>query len=212
MLENLAERWPFSLPLTTAGAIVAITVAGLAWQTWQWQSALRQGTVVAHSSEMDREPENTLPLILSAELFGEASGQPPATAGAVSMTPSAGFTLRAAFAGNRASAVIEGADGQARWFPLNAAVAAGVRLHQVHADHVVLERAGRLETLAFPTPAELASSAVPATESDIGGESISSPAAGAPGRATPIPANASPEEKARIVRERLEELRNRSRT
>ncbi|MFZ1832148.1 MAG: hypothetical protein WAU27_04975, partial [Pseudomonadales bacterium] len=69
MLEDLAERWPFSLPLTTAGAIVAITLAGVAWQTWQWQSALRQGAVVAHGSELDREPENTLPMILGADLF-----------------------------------------------------------------------------------------------------------------------------------------------
>ncbi|MBK6286246.1 MAG: hypothetical protein IPJ33_11875 [Gammaproteobacteria bacterium] len=212
MLEDLAERWPFSLPLTTAGAIVAITLAGVAWQTWQWQSALRQGAVVAHGSELDREPENTLPMILGADLFGEATRQPPASAGALPMTPSAGFTLRAAIAGSRAGAVIEGADGQARWFPLNAAVAAGVRLHQVHVDHVVLERGGRLETLAFPAPAELASNAVSATESGIGGESMTSPAAGTPAKATPIPANASPEDKARIVHERLEELRNRSRS
>ncbi len=212
MLETMAERWPFSLPLTTAGAIVAITVAGTAWQAWQWQSALSEEQAVTLGSEPDREPENTLPVILGADLFGKASPQAMPAAGAVAMTPSTGFILRASFAGSRAGAVIESADGQTRWFPLNAAVAPGVRLHQVNVDHVVLERGDRLETLAFPSSAELASSAASSPESGTGTEVIASPAAGIPQRATPIPANASPEEKARIVRERLEELRNRSRT
>ena len=212
MLETLAERWPFGLPLTTAGAIVAITVGGIGWQAWQWQSALREGHVVPRDSELDREPENTLPMILSADLFGEASARAMPAAGAVAMTPSAGFTLRASFAGSRAGAVIESADGQARWFAQNASVAPGVRLHQVNVDHVVLERGGRLETLAFPSSAELASSSASIPDSGAGSEVIPSPASVTPGRATPIPANASPEEKARIVRERLEELRNRSRT
>lgn len=210
MPESLAERWPFSLPLTVAAAVLVLGLAGSAWQTWRWQAALQPGTAGARASELDHPPENTLPAILSANLFGAANNASTQRA-ATSMATSVGYTLRAAFAGSSGGAVIEASDGTAQWYPLGATLPGGVTLQEVHRDHVILDRNGALETLAFPSSAELAATAMVSASAGVGSAPLQE-AQTQTSRAEPIPADASPEEKARIVRQRLEELRNRSRT
>jgi general secretion pathway protein C len=212
MLESLAERWPVSLPLTTTACIVALTAGAIAWQVWLWQAALRPIPGTTPVERQDRTLDNPVQAILDANLFGEPSSQGKASTPISAVPATAGLTLRAAFAGHGGGAVIEGPDGDAHWYPVNAAIATGVRLLQVHADHVVLDREGRMEMLAFPPPGEFASVASGPTAHPLTAAPGSPPRSADREPAVPIPANASSAEKARMVRERLEELRNRSRT
>ena len=164
-----------------------------------------------------RQPENTLPILLSANLFGTTQiDAAPATTNASAIGASnMGFTLRASFAAQGASsggAIIESSDGQAHWYALNATIPGGVILQEIHPDHVVLNRSGNLEKLAFPPLTSLLQSAAADTGGAMATPSATSSPEGTPGPAVPIPASASAEEKAQLIRQRLEELRNRSRT
>lgn len=139
--------------------------------------------------------------IVAANLFGEAGHT-----GLASALPSTtlSLTLRGVFTGREpgtGQAIIESADGRSSMFSVNSEVANGVMLDAVYADRVVLSRSGQLETLQFPrpdstpSPKDLAKAGV--------GNDIASAYAGA------ASAGASSEERKAMIRQRLEELRNR---
>jgi general secretion pathway protein C len=208
MLENIVERLPISLPLAAACGIAVLSIGALGWQVWSWQQSPEQLASGVGATTVSSEAQDPLPIILSHDLFGSApaaqSGAPAATARVAT-----GYTLRAAFAGTGGSggAIIEATGGEARWIGVDQKMPDGVRLHQVHADHVLLDRDGTLERLDFPRLTELAAAVSAAASS-----SVISTSGGESSQAEPIPADASADEKARLIRQRLEELRNRSRT
>ncbi|MCG3169306.1 MAG: hypothetical protein CALGDGBN_00824 [Pseudomonadales bacterium] len=209
MMRQLADRWPLTPPQTLTAFAVALTVLGIAWQL----RALSTLTVPAPPTD-PLEPaapleRDELAGILAAELFGAAAAPGNAArSGDALVQSSAGLTLRAALAPT--GAVLEAADGEARWYPVGSTVGPGAQLQEVRRDHVVLLVQGRQERLGFPaiedsgTPA-----ALPAAEAATLPSLPSAPAA--TDGAVPIPAHLPAEEKARLVRQRLEELRNRSR-
>jgi general secretion pathway protein C len=211
MRALLPDNLSPSPPLLAAAGVVLLTLAGLAWLAWSaWDALNAPPAAGRHAPVSDTAPVDPLPLILSGNLFGE-SGASVATSGAAPARQATGFTLRAAFApvgGGEGGAIIESTGGEAKWYAIGDEVSGGLRLHEVHPDHVLLDRSGSLERLAFPRLSELAVTGSPATSAlpDTAPPGVES------GGAVPIPADAPADEKARIIRQRLEELRNRTRT
>jgi general secretion pathway protein C len=207
MIATLTDRWPNGLPRVAAGAILAISIAGVVALVYGWQhGAAPAGSARAAAHGASPEATDPLPIILSGNIFGStaatASGAPVAATRQAS-----GYTLRAAFAADAGGggAIIEATGSEAKWYETGDTLADGARLREVHPDHVILERGGVAERLDFPRLADM-----PATvAAGPAGGSVPTQQRGA---AEPIPADASAEEKARIIRQRLEELRNRSRS
>lgn len=211
MRALLPENLTPSPPLLTAAGVALLTIAGLAWLGWSaWGSLTAPPAAGSHAPVSGAVPVDPLPVILSGNLFGEAAAS-AAAPGATAARQAIGFTLRAAFApvgGGNGGAIIESDGGEAKWYAIGDEVSAGLRLHEVHPDHVLLDRGGSLERLAFPRLSELAATGVPASGA-LSGAPSTGVESGAP---VPIPADAPADEKARIIRQRLEELRNRTRT
>lgn len=211
MRALLPDKLSPNPPLLTALGLALLTVGGLGWLGFSvWSSLSAPPAAGRHAPVSSTAPVDPLPVILSGNLFGDASAGAvaPGTAPARQAT---GFTLRAAFApvgGGEGGAIIESDGGEAKWYAIGDEVSGGLRLHEVQPDHVLLDRSGSLERLAFPRLSELAVTAAPAsgTLPGVGAAGVES------GAAVPIPADAPADEKARIIRQRLEELRNRTRT
>jgi type II secretory pathway component PulC len=214
LLTTLEERWGLTPPRLASLTLILLTALLLVPASRWWNTATRASGATSEDAETRAAmaPETVLPVLLSADLFGNAVASGVATPGMIA-TSNAGFTLRAALAaeGNaRAGAIIETSDGAARWYGLNAMVPGGGQLHEIHPQYVVLNRNGALERLDFPalgsTVDVVASEPAAASAIDMAApESVA-------GEGAPIPANLAHEEKARLIRQRLEELRNRSRT
>jgi general secretion pathway protein C len=209
MLASLTDRWPSVLPRAAAAALVAVTLLALAALVFDWQreaAVVRAGDATGHGTPT--EASDPLPVILSGNVFGSQAASTQASAAPVRQA--SGYTLRAAFAADAGGggAIIEATGAEARWYEAGDTLADGARLREVHPDHVVLERNGVAERLDFPKLADM-----PAAVVSAGSAAVTD---GAPaverGTSEPIPADAPAEEKARIIRQRLEELRNRSRS
>jgi len=112
-------------------------------------------------------------------LFGQA---PVAASGRGSPASTLALVLRGTFAGadpQDGVAVISDAGNGERVFRVGQDVVPGVRLASVHADHVVLSRDGREETLRLPRDTRLAPADVvrPTPATVRGGQSPASPSA-----------------------------------
>ena len=212
-MRSLLEDRISTPPGTAVAALVAVIgLSGAGWQLLRWYSAMNpEETSTEHAPVVTGADLDPLPIILSANLFGrpvsEAAG---AAAGARPSVELTGYILRAAFAGAEGAggAIIESSGGQAQWYNVGEVVGPGLVLREVRPDHVVLDRSGRLETLSFPRLADIASTQ--ATASGGLPEGAVAPMVEA-GENQPIPSNMPPEEKAVLIRQRLEELRNRTR-
>jgi type II secretory pathway component PulC len=215
MLDALLERWPMSLPRTATLGIVLLTLLAIGVQGWRLSRDMDRSMPSIAGLEVSQPDSATsvLPQILSASLFGSTPGTAAATGANSVVAVTSGLGLRAAFApaGNAGGgAIIETPDGEARWYPVGGSVPGGAILKEVHRDHVIFDRNGLLEKLEFPSLSELANGSIAATaQSTSLTGAVDSPEAT---RNEPIPADASADEKARLIRQRLEELRNRSRT
>ena len=211
MLAALRERLSTQLPRTVAGAIVVVSLVLLGFVIWRWQHDLgTPSAALTRSGAGTAEQVDPLPVILSGNVFGSSTqaGDGTSTGTAREAT---GYNLRAAFAGTEGSggAIIEPNGGEARWYASGETLADGATLREVHADHVILERNGAMERLEFQRLADMPTT-VAANTAPAAGSSPDTTIES--GRAEPIPADAAPDEKARLIRQRLEELRNRSRT
>jgi len=138
-----------SLVLLSTLAALALMAWVLAYWTWIW-------LLPRAESRGDDLPTPVASISSAANLFGvvqRAAGAAPATGialrlqGVVAATPAAGAQAAGAERGyavvqldaKKTVAVLEGEE-----------IAPGVRLAEVHADHVILERGGLRETLAWP--------------------------------------------------------------
>jgi type II secretory pathway component PulC len=216
MLAAFEERWAMPLPRLVTYLLVGCTVLLLSLLGWRWWSAMTAPARLAiDTGQSGIAQDAVLPTLLNANLFGNAaplSGSQPGNV-APMQTSRGGYTLRAALAPSgeaRGGAIIESSDGEAHWYAVKANVPGAGQLQEVHPSYVVLNRNGALERLDFPVFASAADEnppvlAVKAPTSEV------APATDAV-NAGPIPANLAHEEKARLIRQRLEELRNRSRT
>jgi type II secretory pathway component PulC len=200
-LGRLQDPWI----LTAAVVLVGLSVTAVQlFLTWRALSQTPDAAPVAAPATTERREFRLRP-VLEARLFGETT---PEQAGQAAVPEtSQNLVLRGAFVSAlraSAGAIIESADGQARWYRVGSALPGGAVLDEVLQDHVLLRVGSRRETLRFPRGAEAsAGAAAPMARpaADVARETrVDEPIADLP-----------PEEKARIVRARLEELRNRSR-
>lgn len=114
-------------------------------------------------------------LIGSRHLFGEQMVAPPMPAGLPEVRTD--LLLKGVFAtGNRHGAAIIQEGSEQHYYVVGDALTDGTFLREVHRDHVVLERGGRLENLALPSN-ELPSSApvVPSASASASTAQFSNP-------------------------------------
>lgn len=182
------ERWATGLCAAIAVALIATEAAGLIATLRNSAPAARPA---AYSAAATADPASQ---IASANLFGVA---PLQRAGNLPETQLQ-LILRGVFTADDpalASAIIETPDGKMQIVKTGGGLGGDATLQQVHANRVVIARAGTLENLYFPTTS---STALAAT-----GVAMEAP----PVAAGPI-AGDEDERKANILR-RLEELRAR---
>lgn len=136
--------------MVSAATLAALALLGcvLAYWTWTW---------FAPRAELRLQPMGGAPRIESAyELFGGTQRAASAPAGTA-------LTLLgvAAASGGRPGHSLLRVDGRRTLVVREGEeIAPGVKLVEVHADHVVLEREGARETLAWPAPARNAAPAM----------------------------------------------------
>lgn len=136
--------------------------------------------------------------------------------------------LRGAFTSSNsklASAIIQGPDGESRSYKVSSNVYGQTTLHEVHKDRIVLERNGQLETLYFPELSSDLNNAV-VVNGQINSRSLSSYGVTDEDR-TLVQDNMSiqeikqaakelgsaaltPEQRQQLIRQRLQDLRNRA--
>jgi len=211
--ELLDEKLSMSAPTVVSACLLLLALCASGWQLARWLASTGDATASeVHPAVVSAPTPDPLPVILSANVFGAAPTAAAASSTANTATREAtGFVLRAAFAGEngRGGAIIENSAGQADWYSVGQNVVPGLLLKEVHPDHVILDRAGTPERLQFERLADtaLAQSAASLPTSE------STPAFTVePGQPQPIPQDMAPDEKANLIRQRLEELRNRTRT
>lgn len=137
-----------SSPLQTA-TVVAATCAALvllgsvlAYWTWEWLSPPVEPRAPARLENGDGTAAKTW--------FGVAQGERTAPAAAASGIKLLG--VAAASAGHDGHAVLQTTAGKVLAAREGEEISPGVSLAEVHPDHVVLDRSGTRETLAWPRP------------------------------------------------------------
>lgn len=120
--------------------------------------------------------------------------------------------LRGAFTATNpemASAIIETADNETRAYKVGSRIEGNIKLQAVYADRVVLSRSGQLETLYFPEPETALVSAVtqPAVIDNTAAVSAPPAPAASSGRR-----QLTKEQRDQLIRQRLQELRDRARS
>jgi len=214
ILALLEDRLSISPPLAAAALVAVLALSATGMQLLRgFGSASESRSADTHPPVIATPPPDPLPVILSADVFGAASTASASTAvGVPAPQEATGFILRAAFAAENGTggAIIENSSGQADWYRIGQSVAPGLILKEVHPDYVLFDRSGSPERLQF----ERLSDTPPAQSVQASAESS---AEGSPAFALqtdqpqPIPQDLAPEEKANLIRQRLEELRNRTR-
>jgi len=211
--ELLDEKLSMSAPTVVSACLLLLALGATGWQLARWLASTGNATASeAHPVVVSAPAPDPLPVILSANVFGAAPMTAAASSTASTATREAtGFMLRAAFAGEngRGGAIIENSAGQADWYSVGQNVVPGLLLKEVHPDHVILDRAGTPERLQFE---RLADTALAQSAASLPTSESTPTFTVEPGQPQPIPQDMAPDEKANLIRQRLEELRNRTRT
>ena len=197
LLVDLVERLGLTrLSQTTMVSITALSLAALGLSIGQ--NLLQDNEPELRGSQLSPQlPGADLNLVSQAQLFG-APGNGPTPASEELPSTQLQWVLQGVFTGTEpgnGSAIILAGDQSAKLYKANNSMPGGARLAEVHADHVVINLEGRLETLRFPTINSLSPSpkpSLPQTEPvmNIAEENVSN--------------------RREIVRQRLEMLRQRA--
>ena len=146
--QPAAQRWTAPSASTWLGATLVVAMSiSLAWQTADWLRLLRSPAPVAAHTEPPLSDQAIQGDALA--LFGAAQ---PSTAGDLPATHLR-LTLLGSFVHNdpaQSSAILQQEGQPAQRYRVNTELVPGVRLAQVHADHVEVLRNGRRERLDFP--------------------------------------------------------------
>ena len=212
--ELLEDKLSIPAPTAVTAVVAVIALSATGWQVLHWYSSVNASPATdSHPAVVSGQTVDPLPVILSADVFG-AAASPTATAstGPEVTREATGFVLRAAFAGENGGggAIIENSAGQADWYTVGQNVVPGLVLKEVRADHVIFDRGGSIERLQFERLAEMAAAQAVATQTTTTEDGVATFTV-EPGEPQPIPQDLAPEEKANLIRQRLEELRNRTR-
>lgn len=142
------DRLPLLVSIVLA-ILIAWTAAGLTWSLLAPQ-APAAGAAVTTPAPADAAPDPER--IASRNLFGRADAVPGQAAVDAPETR-LNLTLRGISASSDAAyarAVIAGPDGKERVYAARDEVPGGAVVHEIHADRVILNRRGTLETLRLP--------------------------------------------------------------
>lgn len=154
MNEAIAARlqpWITRLPTLLSVVLVLLVAYQLASATWAIvapQAAIEVTAPSRVAADPPPDPES----IAARHLFGEANVAP--RVGAIDAPETRlDLTLRGiAASGSReyARALIAGPDAKEKVYAIGAEVPGGALVHEIHADRVLLNRRGTLETLRLP--------------------------------------------------------------
>jgi general secretion pathway protein C len=157
-LQSLsAQQWLDRATRTLPQALSVVLVIAIAWQLVQmlWLALEPEPTgdsapIVASSTAPSRPKGVDIQAIVNAKLFGA-----PAASVATGPAPETQLplVLSAVFAAdqpNKGLAIIGESAQQTKVYKAGDSIRSGTKLHEVYADRVLLERGGKLETLALP--------------------------------------------------------------
>ena len=203
------------------GVIIVLSLAllELIWSSFR-AATYKPSAQVANIKHNGKQANNyNASQIAQRNLFGQAANVNQESSWPTTRLE---LTLRGAFTSNnpaQASAMIEGPDGKTHSYKVNSEVYGNAKLHSVHTDRVVLSQGGQLETLFFPvalannsstTASGFDSSQVPDDIKKLVRDNASPSEISAVTRQLKTSAMTS-EQRQQLIRERLQELRNRSR-
>jgi len=181
-LSALSSRWQGMNPAHLAGwvtlALVLLLAYALARLTWTLlvpaATVLPQTTLDPFSGVDVRESSSApvaddLARVAGLHLFGQAEAGPGGSAPVPEDTPDTRLSLSlkgvvADTAQRRSMALIADEQGNEQHYILGAELPGGATLEQIHADRVVLRRAGRFEQMRLPRDAPPTAAAVSAPE------------------------------------------------
>lgn len=177
------------LPMILTVLVILLLAYELAGLTWRWFLPSTQPQVLpppALDAAQSGVRKSDVTRIVSAHLFGKAEAT-PADRQEVIFAPETRLSLelRGVFAtgDDTGAAIIADASRQEHYYRIGETVAGDARLHEVHPDRVILERAGRYEALSLPSepgadmvqPQGRSAAAVPAVSP---GQAINNPETG----------------------------------
>lgn len=164
------ERWARAANRYLPPAVTALLVLALAWQAARLTWALIPGapadapppvvTPIAPESAAPASRAVDITRIMDSNLFGEVSSEPVAAPAAVSVLEAPETTLNLLLKAtvsdtleNRRGAAIIASGQVEKTYTVSDVIegAGGALLHAIYNDRVILNRAGRLETLTLPT-------------------------------------------------------------
>ncbi len=167
-------------------------------------------------------------VILDRQLFG-AGAASDSTASQPSQAPvtNLALTLQAIFSapnGNSSNAIIAGPDGNAKNYRVGAVLADNATVERIDADQVILKRDGKLETLRFPQPGTRNAGAKRSQSNELSKQDYSQLLSSLSSRdrknamakmksggdMRSLLQALPPEQKLKVVRKRLEQLRQQS--
>ena len=167
-------------------------------------------------------------VILDRQLFGAGAASNPG-ASQPSQTPvtSLALTLQAIFSapnGSNSNAIIAGPDGNAKNYRVGAVLADNATVERIDADQVILKRDGKLETLRFPQPGSRSAGAAQNQNNELSTQDYSQLLSSLSskdrknamaklrggGDMRSLLQALPPEQKLKVVRKRLEQLRQQS--
>jgi type II secretory pathway component PulC len=197
--------------LSIAAVVLALllSIAAIAQLTYNsYQSFLHKPQ---HSTPIATTPVKqsaySVQTILNSQLFGMTKAR---NVEQMSLPKtSASLQLRGAFTASNpqaASAIIEASDGQAKHYKVGDQVQGGLKLYAVYGDRIVLSNRGKLETLYFPSIEQraLPGATPPVTQTTKANIPVQ------PGKAIDTSSMSQAQRQA-LIRQRLEQLRNRNR-
>ncbi len=164
------ERWARAANRYLPPAVCALLVLALAWQAARLTWALIPGapadapppvvSPVAPESAAPASRAIDVTRIMDSNLFGEVAIEPVAAPAAVSVLEAPETTLNLLLKAtvsdtleNRSGAAIIASGQVEKTYTVSDVIegAGGAQLHAIYNDRVILNRAGRLETLRLPT-------------------------------------------------------------
>lgn len=158
--ELSPQQWLERASRTLPRVLAVILIIAIAWELVQITWLLLEPkpdttpiTITPSAAALNARPKQIdVPAIVNSHLFGVAQADTPQNV--ENAPPSqANLVLSAVFAAEdpaKGMAIIGESAQNSDVYAVGAAVRPGVRLHQVYADRVILDRNGQFETLSLP--------------------------------------------------------------
>lgn len=154
-LQKAAAMLPHAVSLVLVVAL-AWTLANIGWQLLAPQQPAVAPGLVTPTTGTASKPRFSVSDITRRHLFGKESSAPLLPVQTKTPVSKLNLTLRGVLAAepsNLSTAIIsagKGKSGREEIYAVGDTIQNGVKLHEVHGDHVIIDRQGRLEKLVMP--------------------------------------------------------------